>query len=226
MDIKNIRSSTIQNTVYEELLDAILSGRITPGEKITIEGLAKLMGVSLMPVRVALQKLEAENFITIGKNRRITVTELSPENLLELLKIRLMLECYAAEKACKIRSEDSLIQLERLNEQCANAKDANAYLQANKEFHRIIYSQAKMPMLEEIINSLWRRVSLYLHILLRYEEDFKAGDFNTNHVGMLKAMRNRDSKAIRKWLTKDLIEAAKLVKRRLEKEKNNNFHVQ
>jgi DNA-binding GntR family transcriptional regulator len=219
MEIKTIKSPTIQKAVYEELIDALLSGRIAPGEKITIAGLAASMGVSFMPVRGALQKLEAENFITVGSNRRIIVTELTSENLLELLEIRLILECLAAEKACRIRSEDSLVQLEKLNEQCANAKDADAYLLANKEFHQAIYSQAKMPMLDETINSLWRRFSPYLRILLSYEEDFAGGNFNTSHIGILKALRNKDEKAIKKWLTKDLTEAAKFVSRRLKKEK-------
>ena len=157
MQMRTIKPPTVQKAVYEEVIGALLSGRIAPGEKITIEGLAKSMGVSIMPVRVALQKLEGENFITVGKNRRIIVTELTSENLVELLEIRLVLECYAAEKACTMRSDDSLVQLEEANEQCENAKDADTYLLANKEFHRTIYSQAKMPMLDEIIFSLWRR---------------------------------------------------------------------
>jgi DNA-binding GntR family transcriptional regulator len=217
--IGSVQLSTIQDKVYDELLTSLLSGRISPGEKLTIESIATMMGVSLTPVRVALQRLEVENFIRIGKNRRITVTELSTNNLLELLKIRLMLECYAAEKACKYRSEESLIQLTATNEKCDASDDPDAYLLANREFHRIIYSEANMPMLEEIIGLLWKRASPYLHILLRSEDDFKAGNFNKNHKGMLTAMRQKDPREMKKWLTKDLTEAAKFVRRRLEKER-------
>jgi len=219
MQMKTIKPPTVQKAVYEEVIGALLSGRIAPGEKITIEGLAKSMGVSIMPVRAALQKLEGENFITVGKNRRIIVTELTSESLVELLEIRLILEGYAAQKACRIRSEESVVQLEKVNEECENAKDADTYLLANKEFHRIIYSQAKMPMLDEIIFSLWRRVSPYLRILLSYEEDFDAGNFNKTHRGMVKAFRDRDKKSIKKWLTQDLTEAATFVRRRLDKER-------
>lgn len=219
MDIRTIKSPSIQKAVYEELIDALLSGRIAPGEKITIAGLAKSMGVSFMPVRGALQKLEAENFITVGANRRIMVTELTSENLLELLEIRLILECHAAEKACTIRSEESLIQLEKLSEQCANAKDADAYLLANKKFHQTIYSQARMPLLDETIQSLWKRFSPYLRILLSYDEDFIASNFNASHSGMLKALRKKDQKAMKQWLTKDLSNAARFVSKRIDKEK-------
>ena len=219
MDIKPIQSLRLQDSVYEELLKAILSGRISPGEMITLEGLAKLMDVSVMPVRVALQKLEAGGFVTIGKNRRIQVTELTPENLLEIQNIRLMLECYAAEKACRKRSEKSLKRLEELYHVCIEAEDEEVYLLVNREFHMTIYSEANMPILMEVIESLWNRFSPYLHILLRNERDFKAGDFHTSHQGMLEAMRNRNPKAMRKWVRTDLGKAAKLVKQRLETER-------
>ena len=215
-DIKPIQSARIQDSVYEELLQAILSGSIRPGEKVILEELAKLMKVSVMPVRVALQKLDAGGFVTIGNNRRIRIAELSPENLLEIYKIRLMLECYAAEKACMLRREESLKRLEKLYHECIDAEDENAYLQANKEFHQIIYSEANMPILFEVIESLWNRSSPYLHILLRNEQDFKVGDFHTTHRGMLEAMQNKDPKAMQKWLTMDLRTAAELVKERLE----------
>jgi DNA-binding GntR family transcriptional regulator len=219
MNIGSIQLSTIQDRVYDKLLEAMLAGRIAPGEKLTIEGTAKSMGVSLTPVRVALQKLESDNFISIGKNRRISVRELSADNLVELLEIRLLLECYAADKACKLRSEESLRKLEVLNKECNAAEDAESYLRANLEFHRIIYSEANMPMLEEVISLLWKRASPYLHILLRNKDDFNAGHFSRNHAGMLAAMRRKSAKAIRYWLTQDLTGAAALVKNRIERQR-------
>ena len=221
MNIKPIESETIHNKVYEELLAAILSGRVPPGERITIEGIATIMNVSLMPVRLALQKLEAGGFVTVGKNRRFTVSELTPENLVELLEIRLLLECRAAETACRIRSETSLKELEKLHKRCTNAPDEDTYLEANRQFHAVIYREARMPILEEIIGSLWNRASPYLHILLRSEQEWESDKFNRHHQGMLDAMHEKDPVKICKWLTEDLTEAAKLVKGRLEKERGN-----
>jgi DNA-binding GntR family transcriptional regulator len=220
LGIAPVRLSTIQNAVYEQLLKAMLSGRISPGEKLTIEGIATMMGVSLTPVRVALKKLESDNFIVIGKNRRITVTELSTENVLELLEVRLMLECRAAEIACERRNDACLDELAVVNRLCKTAESADAYLEANRQFHSTIYAQAGMPMLAEVIDALWNRASPYLHILLRSEQEFKAADFNENHNGMLAALAQRDPKAIRRWVTRDLTEAANLVKRRLETERS------
>lgn len=220
--IEPVRLSTIQNAVYEQLLNAMLAGRISPGQKLTIEGIADMMGVSLTPVRVALKKLESDAFIVIGKNRRITVKELSPENVLELLEVRLMLECRAVEVACERRSDACLDELASMNRRCQAADSPDAYLAANRQFHKIIYSQARMPMLAEVIDALWNRASPYLHILLRSEQAFRAANFNENHKGMLTALSQRDPKAMRSWLTRDLTEAANLVKRRLETERSSD----
>jgi DNA-binding GntR family transcriptional regulator len=220
MDIKPIRSSRIQDNVYEQLLEAILSGSIPPGQRITMEGLANIMDVSIMPVRVALQKLEVGGFVTIGKNRRIRISELSPDNLFEMLEIRLLLECYAAEKACKTPSEAFLEKLERIHSQCTDAEDENTYLQANREFHMTIYGEAQKPILMETIDILWNRYSPYLHILLRNEQTYKNKEFHDPHAKMIQAIKDRDHKAIRKWLAEDLGKAADIIKQgfRIERE--------
>ncbi|MFC1579419.1 GntR family transcriptional regulator [Thermodesulfobacteriota bacterium] len=212
MDIKPIRSSRIQDNVYDHLLEAILSGSLPPGQRITMEGLANIMDVSIMPVRVALQRLEVGGFVTIGKNRRIRISELSQENLFEILEIRLLLECYAAEKACKTRSEAFLKRLEKIYRLCTRAKDENTYLQANREFHMTIYAEAKKPILMETIDTLWNRYSPYLHILLRNEQTYKTKVFHDPHGKIIEAMKDKDPKAIRKWLAEDLWKAADIIK--------------
>lgn len=221
--INPIKSDTIQARVYDELLDGIICGRIPPGEKLTIEGLANALNVSLTPVRVAVQKLEAGGFVKIGKNRRVIVSELTKQNLLEIQEIRQILECHAAEVACQIRSEESLLEIERLYKACVDAPDEEAYLEANRAFHGVIYREAGKPILQEVLRSLWQRVSPYLHILLRSKQDWKSEKFARHHKGMLQAMQKKEPKAIRYWLTQDMTEAAKLIGGRLELERQKFF---
>ncbi len=209
--VKPVKQASVQDLVYEELLQAILSGRIHPGQKITIEGAAKLLQVSLMPVRMALQKLGAGGFVTIARNRRITVNELTVDDLEEIMELRLLVECHAAQKACLRRTPESVEELEKLNQECVNALDSAEYIKANRKFHGWIYHQAGRPLMEEVINGLWQRVSPYLHILLRDEEQWRSETFTRHHEGMVKAFRDRDPQRIRDWLTKDLSVAAKRI---------------
>lgn len=217
MNIKPINPTTVQDQVYQELLGAIISGRIQPGQKITIEGVAKLMNVSLMPVRVALQKLEAGGFVTIGKNRRITANELTLAELDEILEIRLMIEGLAAERACGHRTEESIAALERMHDEFEGVDDEESYLLLNREFHALIYRQAGMPIMEEIIASLWNRVSPYLHIFAFADENWKIDKYDHHHQGMIQALKDRDPEAIRRWLTEDLTGAAAMTRAAMEK---------
>lgn len=214
--IKPIQSSTMQEKVYEELLQAILSGKLPPGETITMEGLAAMLNISLTPVRAALKKLEAGNFITIGRNRRIKVTQLSQKNLLEILDARLLLECHAAKMACIKRNEGSLKLLERINRKCDQAMDGDAYLKANYQFHSLIYKESKMEIITNLIDTLWQQMSPYLHILLRTQFSHTISDAGSFHKGIIEAMRNKDKQAIIKWLSCDLTHAAELIKQDLD----------
>jgi DNA-binding GntR family transcriptional regulator len=219
MVIQKVRSYTLQEAVYNELLSAIVSGLILPGETITLEDLAKKFGVSIMPVREAIRKLEADNLIHIGVNRRIVIKELSLESLKEVLQLRLILEGLAVRTASKIRSEASLKKLEKLYYEISHADDGETHLRINRDFHRTIYEQANLPILLEIIDMLWERVSPYLHILFRQEKFVNVKKFVVlkSHKGMLQGMQKQNPEEVYKWLEKDLVYAAEIISNMFEK---------
>ena len=76
-DLAPVETTTLKESVYNKLLNSITSGKLPPGTQVTIAQLSALVGVSLMPVREALQKLAAGNFISVQKNRRIAINQLS-----------------------------------------------------------------------------------------------------------------------------------------------------
>jgi len=103
--LRPVRVPTRQEVVYKKLENAILSGHIRPGERIITEEVAQRLGVSKIPVREALRGLEAGGLISTKPNCGSTVTELSKENLEEILEIRINLECIAARKARSFLSQ-------------------------------------------------------------------------------------------------------------------------
>ena len=121
--------------------------------------------------------------------------------------------------ACRIRSEKSLAELEEFHSQCMQAKDEDAYMEANKNFHSVIYREARMPVLQEMIDTLWNRLSPYVHILLRGEQEWQSDKFARHHQAMLEAMQEKDPVKIRMWLTEDLTQAAKRVMRMMARER-------
>lgn len=215
--MSKINAKTVQEAVYEELLKSILSGKIKPGDKLTIEEIAESMDVSTTPVRVALKKLEAGNFIKIGKNRRISVSEISIENLKEIFKIRLMLELYAVEHACDLRDDSSIQILKEIDNKCNHSLTGEEYLKHNYDFHMFLYKQAKMPILMNHIESLWNQVSPYLHILLEEELNSVKHNFSENHYNIINALENRDKEKIKKWLKIELTNSDTITENKMKR---------
>jgi len=209
--LKPVETRTVQEIVYRELFQAIISGRIPPGEKLVTEKIAKRMKVSPMPVRDALYRLKAAGFISIRGKQGTIVNELSPESLKEITEIRLALEPMAARKAAVHPNPKTLKRLEDLHAAFLAAREnrqTEDFLALNREFHHTIYHEANMPILLPIIDGLWGRVSPYLHILMR-EQDHSGSEWTIQtHAGMLNAMRASEPEMMVKWVKTDLTRAA------------------
>ena len=221
MLLKKLRSVTLQDAVYEELVQAIISGRVKPGEKITLERVASDLDVSIMPVREAIRRLEARKFVTIERNKRIKVAELSKELFEQIAEIRLILETHAAEKASRLRSNKSLDNLEEAHRGYFESEEIEDLLKFNNEFHSIIYCEAKLPLLTETINSMWDMVLPYFCLDLREVlkepkawNKFKMDTYKF-HEGMLDGMRRKDPEAVKNWLAQDITKAANRISKNL-----------
>jgi DNA-binding GntR family transcriptional regulator len=212
--LDTIKAPTVQELVYKKLEQVIVLGHIRPGEQLIAEELARQMGVSRIPVREALGRLEARNFITIKPKKGIVVNQLSIEKLREILEVRLMVELPAANKAAICRSEDTLLSLELLNKQYLSARrnnDADELLRVNKEFHFTIYRESQMPILLTMIENLWNQVSPYYHIMFRQTELNDPLTGINYHERMFEAMKKRNPEEVCRWLRTDLTESTDFV---------------
>jgi DNA-binding GntR family transcriptional regulator len=100
MKLSKIENTTLREKVYTILREKIMLAEITPGERLTLRGIASQLDVSLIPVREALFRLESEKAIEIISNKHIQVKELSRTEIEEIYKIRIALESMAVERAC------------------------------------------------------------------------------------------------------------------------------
>ena len=203
-----------RDSVFRELQREIVSGRIIPGHRIFIESISRRMGVSAIPVREALAMLAAGGFVHSDKKRGYLVNELSESNLREILELRLLLECKAAEQAALRRSEDGIERLEEYHRRYIAARTANdfeALLRTNKDFHNAIYIEADMPILKSHIDQVWDRVSPYYHIMFRQVEKPNPVVGIHYHQRMIEAIRKKKPKEIRSWIKADLTDSTHFV---------------
>jgi DNA-binding GntR family transcriptional regulator len=205
-----IFAKTLRQEVYDRLKAKIIAAEIPPGQMMTIQGVAKKFGVSIMPVREALWQLESEKVVVIESNRRIYVNALTRAEMEEALRIRLILESMAVERCGERITDGELAKLRHILEALEAAVDKpKRYIYLNSQYHFAIYSFADSPVLLGIIDSLWARVGPYLRIAWE-----KGGDPSSSlkcHRGMYRALVDHDKDALKKWLCTDLNEAASIL---------------
>lgn len=214
LNLKKLPNMTLRQRIYEELRSRIIAGHILPGQMITLNGLAKEFGVSPVPVREALWQLESQKIIVIENNKGMYVNRLTKKEMEEALGLRLMLELAAAEKACDKITRKTLSSMEstikKLDKAIGDAADDHdKYMLLNRKYHSLIYTDIDSPMLVDIINHIWARISPYIQILLT-----RFYDFSTSveaHHGILEALTKKDKAMLVKWLGLDLNHVTKFI---------------
>lgn len=154
----NFKYKTMHEIAYETIRDAILNGRYQPGQRLVAEELAKDLGVSRMPVREALQRLEVARLVAITPHKGAVVSELSETEIAEIYHIRAVLDGLAARLATPRLTRDDHAQLNPLldeMERAAQAHDLKTVLAVNREFHMVIWKAARAPRLQEMLENLY-----------------------------------------------------------------------
>jgi len=131
----------LNQKVYRVLKEAIIKGFLEPGTKLLENKIAEEMHVSRTPVREAMQKLVAEGFVKTTPNQTMVVTEVSPEDVKEVLQIRGVLEGLAARNAAKKINGQEIDELEKIITQMSlhiTKKDLVSYCKVDDEFHNLV----------------------------------------------------------------------------------------
>jgi DNA-binding GntR family transcriptional regulator len=211
-DLPKLQRNTLNEAVYQQLKQALMSGRIAPGSTMTIRSLAASFGVSLMPVREALRRLVAEHVLELQPNRSVALPVITRERFREITRIRTSLEGLAAEEAAARLTRADIDRLDALNEvvERPGASRTPDYLIANREFHFTIYRNSGMPTLLSIIESLWVQIGPLLTIQQRIYA--KAPDpAQPHHRRALRAFRRRDGAQARAAIVADIQDAADII---------------
>jgi DNA-binding GntR family transcriptional regulator len=188
------RPPTAQEAVLVALRQAIVSGDLKPGEQVRQEQLAERFGVSRVPVREALKILEGEGSVTYAPRRGYFVAELSLTDLLEVYRIRELLEAEAVRVAVPLLSADDLAALSAdvaACEQAGRDGDLAAMSAANRRLHFGLYRPAAMPRLERLIRILWDATDVYRSVY--YAEASNRSVVEAEHREILAAIQARDA---------------------------------
>jgi DNA-binding GntR family transcriptional regulator len=187
---------TKADLVHEELRARLLRGDLQPGDRVPIATLARELGVSQIPVREGVKRLEAEGLLSFETHKGAVVPRLAPSDIQETFAIRAELEGLAVRNAAAVITAERIAELRAILDamaEAAAAGDAKAYGRGNRAFHLTIYRSQPYARLTTMIETLWDQTDWCRRIFARDAESLAASA--GEHVAILAALARGDGAA-------------------------------
>jgi len=187
---------TKEEYIYRALQDAILQCKVLPGEKLIIDRLTAVFGTSAIPIRSALQRLQAEGLVKIVPHAGAVVSNISLDMVEEIFAILEALESIAFQFAAEKVQDSDLAELEKsveLMEQACRDGDIDGWSDLNGDFHCKVAEMANMGLLLDFTKrafNYWKRIRRYY--LQEIITDILTAQ--VEHHEMLRLLRQRRGK--------------------------------
>ena len=211
MELTPIQRQRAVDAVYDALREGILSHMFKPGERLNIEELSIKLGVSLTPVRNAIQQLATEGLIEIRPRSGTFVASLTARDIEETFDLRCALECLAAERAAERITPVELDKMRALHQSMSreirNDAGRKQHERDNSEFHLTLVRSAGNRRLEEMYQSL--NAHLKIARIHGSGEDWRArlGQEHAEHEVILDALAAKNRTKLIDTLRKHIYRA-------------------
>jgi DNA-binding GntR family transcriptional regulator len=192
-----VRPAALVEEVYEALLDRLMGLKLPPGSKITVDNLARELGVSQTPIREALTRLESEGLVLkthlVGYS---AAPQLSAADTEQLFELRLLLEPAAAAKAATRMTEDRFRTLRALQHDMAGLRDVQfpaygQFARKDAEFHALIAGAGDNALLVDAL----ARLHSHVHIFRLVFHARVTSEAIEEHSEILQALARQDAGA-------------------------------
>jgi DNA-binding GntR family transcriptional regulator len=155
--------SSLHDQVINELRQAILSGKLKPGERLVEGRLADELGVSRNPVREAIRALASEGLIEVTARRGATVATMTEQEARETIEVRALLEGHNARLAARRQDKQIIKRIETVLNKGTAAVAAKRFEQLfdlNQQFHRELAAAGQNTVLGDLLQKLRERTAM------------------------------------------------------------------
>lgn len=184
---------TKANLVYQRLCTVILDGHLKPGDRLNVDEIARELGVSKIPIREALQRLETQGLIVQTPHAGARIAPVSHRELIGVYLIRIELEALAARLAAATITEADIEALRAINKRMralCDAEDIGVLRSLNQEFHVIIAQATGYATLVETINTMFLKAAIYRVVMPPRKETWS--QVIAEHMAMIAALADHD----------------------------------
>ena len=207
----------LRDVVFRTLREAILKGKIKPGERLMEIQLAKKLGVSRTPVREAIRMLELEGLVTMVPRKGTAVAAITEKTLRDVLEVRRALEELSVMRACERMTWEQFEELRAANTRFARAaegEDITLIAKTDEDFHDIIYQSTGNDKLILLLNQL--REQMYRYRVEHIKMKERRSILIKEHQEIIDALRERNADiavaVMRKHINNQEIQVTKKLK--------------
>ena len=176
----------------ERLRRALLAGEIKPGERIKVAELEKSFGVSHIPIREALRRLETEGLIVTLPQRAAVAAGVDLEDLAGLYDLRRIIECEVVSRSVTSMTPEQVegvrAALETL-EAVAQDHDSPRFWELHRDFHWALLEPGATAWIQRVLDQIWLASQRYVRLFVSET----VGDAMRDHRELLVCCEERDA---------------------------------
>jgi len=187
------RHLTLRERIVEFVKEAIMKGRLKPGERVPEPELAERFGISRTPIREAFRQLESEGFITFTPRKGAIVSPITDKDVIEFYAIKGLLEGYAAKMACCKIGDKEIQNMKDLNSQmtrCSEKNDVKNFFKLDNQLHDVFLKLCGNDKLYNLIHTIVQQFERFRRAALslpgRMQSSVK------QHTEIIEAFKKRD----------------------------------
>lgn len=214
------RFKSLTKLLIEELKEAIVDGKLAPGERLFEAKLAASLKVGAVAIREALRALEAEGYVTFRSDNAVVVSKPTREEIEDYYTISGALEGLAARLAIEKASPDEVEHLRELHKalkEACHKRDLVRYFDANNRFHRFIAEIARNERLYRLVDQLRQDIQKTRILALRSPQRL---DYSMReHDQILDAFLKRNSELAENTMVRHLKNQMETLRKALDSTK-------
>jgi DNA-binding GntR family transcriptional regulator len=184
----------LREVVYERIKEAIVSGAIPAGSKLSEVELSKQFDVSRTPVREAIRQLAETGLVSFASRKGACVLLPTPKDVLDLYEIRTALELIAVDHICAAPPKRELRRMRKSFETVSNDWDAQRFMVMDEEFHSSISKNARNNFLDFMLEKVGAIIGICRHYAI---DAIPKVSSSMEHIAIIDAVLSGDANVAR-----------------------------
>lgn len=191
-DLSDAPAGSKSQQAYDAVKARIVEGTYTPGYRLVLGSIAKDLGFSVVPVREAIRRLEAEGLVKFERNVGATVAGIDPTEYLYTMQTLSIVEGAATALAAPLIDAVAIARARAVNEEmreCLQHFDPDRFTRLNQDFHSVLFEHCPNPHILDLVHRGWNRLAALRSSTFRFVPG-RARESVEEHEGLLRLIES------------------------------------